>query len=167
MTRPLVLLLLLIRCASPSDEAPAIAPAKSARVASDVAPPMPSARIDVTAPAPRIARSQRNLFAYHEPVRTPVAGVAAPPVVIAPPSPAPIVVPTPGPPRPPHFPYRYLGRFGPVHDPIAAFARDGDVRTLRAGDRIDEQFVLRAIGLESVEVEARGWADRIRAPLHQ
>jgi hypothetical protein len=168
MKRALVpLLLLLIRCACPCDEARVAAPVKSTRVAAAASTPMPSSRIDVSAPAPRIARSQRNLFAYYEPPRQPIALVATPPPIVLPSTPPPTLPSTPDPPRAPHFPYRFIGRFGPEHDPIAAFTRDGDVRTLRAGDRIDEQFVLRAIRFESVEVEARGWNEVIRAPLQQ
>jgi hypothetical protein len=44
--------------------------------------------------------------------------------------------------------------FGPAGDPIAAFARDGGVVTVRAGERIDSQFALRSIDLESVTVES-------------
>jgi hypothetical protein len=53
-----------------------------------------------------------------------------------------------------HFPYRYIGVFGPAGDPIAAFTRDGGVVTVRGGERIDSQFALRSIDLESVMVES-------------
>jgi hypothetical protein len=53
------------------------------------------------------------------------------------------------------FTHRFIGKFGPEGRPIAAFARDGQIVTVRIGDRIDERFVLRSVGMESVEVEAQ------------
>jgi hypothetical protein len=67
---------------------------------------------------------------------------------------------TPPPPAEPEepavapFPWRYIGRFGREDNPVAAFVRDGDVKTVRIGDRIDAQYVLRGIGIESVDVES-------------
>ena len=93
----------------------------------------------------------------------PVVQHAPPAVVVVEqqPIPATIATPLPAAPTPPQFPYRYIGRFGPAHDPIAAFAGEGNVRTVRAGDRIDERFRLRAINLETVQVEARDWPEKI------
>lgn len=119
------------------------------------------------APAPVIAAVQavdnrrapshgdRNLFSYRE----------APPVIVARVAePVPVPVPVaefvpPPPPEPaepviPPFPWRYIGRFGRDDNPVAAFVRDGDVKTVRIGDRIDAQYVLRGIGIESVDVES-------------
>jgi hypothetical protein len=101
------------------------------------------------------SRSDRNLFSYRE----------APPVVvtpIAPPVAIPVAVATVAPPPPAEpeepaiapFPWRYIGRFGREDNPVAAFVRDGDVKTVRIGDRIDAQYVLRGIGIESVDVES-------------
>ena len=74
----------------------------------------------------------------------------APPVVtVAAPA---IVATAPAEPPPPRFEHRYIGRFGPERDPIAAFSLNGEVLTVRRGDRIGDRFVLRSIGLESVEV---------------
>jgi hypothetical protein len=63
-------------------------------------------------------------------------------------------------PPPPRFPYRYIGRFGPDRNPIAAFARDGEIATVRRGDRLGG-FTLRHIGVESVEVEGDAGITRI------
>jgi hypothetical protein len=98
-------------------------------------------------------RSTRNLFAYPErevpvvqrAVFRPMPPIAAAPVIVAP-------QPVEERPRV-RFAHRYIGRFGPDHRPIAAFARDGQIVTARIGERIDERFVLRSIGMESVEVE--------------
>jgi hypothetical protein len=68
-------------------------------------------------------------------------------------------------PRRPPFPYRYIGRFGPETNPIAAFSRDGEVITVRAGDRIGPDFVVRAIGIETVEVEASIGGERPEEPV--
>jgi hypothetical protein len=100
---------------------------------------------------------QRNLFAYRaqeEPVvvTQPIEHVAP---VIAPP---PLVVREPPAPQPIPFPYRYIGTFGPVHNRVAAFKRDGDIVTVRTGERVGA-FVLRSIGLESAEIEG---ADGVR-----
>jgi hypothetical protein len=97
------------------------------------------------------ASRTRNPFGYVEPEPevviaeapvAPVVVVAAPPIVVAPPAEPPL----------PRFEHRYIGRFGPERDPIAAFSLNGDVITLRRGDRIGDRFVLRSVGLESVEV---------------
>lgn len=112
-------------------------------------------RVETPAYASHESRSTRNLFAYaerKEPVARPAVFHPAPePVVVAPA----VIVPQPAEERPrARFTHRYIGRFGPDHRPIAAFARDGVIVTVRVGERIDERFVLRSIGMESVQVEA-------------
>lgn len=111
---------------------------------------------------------RRDPFTYVQ-----VEWTGPPVVTIAPIPPRPVTVPsvTPAPiaeEKPPlQFPYRYIGVFGPDVDPIAAFARDGSVVTVRAGERIDSQFALRSIGLESVTVESivAGRTDSVRVGL--
>ena len=102
----------------------------------------------------------RNLFAYrvHErPVVAATAIVDVPvPVVQAPV----IVEEAPAAPLPIPFPHRYIGTFGPARNRVAAFKRDGDIVTVRAGERIGD-FTLRSIGLESVEVEGADGVRRI------
>src|SRR5262249_42266519 len=97
-------------------------------------------------------RSERNLFAYKEPPPPPPPPPA--PVVIQPPPPPP---PPPAPveppkPAPPQFPYHYIGTFGTAANPIATFSGDGKIINVRTGDTIDEKFILRSIGIESVEI---------------
>jgi hypothetical protein len=67
---------------------------------------------------------------------------------------APVVVEpeVPRRPDPPRFPYRFIGMFGPVDKPIVAFVADDRVVTVQLGAEIDHQFVLRSIGLESVDI---------------
>jgi hypothetical protein len=110
-------------------------------------------RVEKPAYASHAARSTRNLFGYverEEPVAAP-AVFHPPPAVVAPV----VVAQQPVQERPrARFTHRYIGRFGPDHRPIAAFARDGQIVTVRVGERIDERFVLRSIDMESVQVDA-------------
>lgn len=100
--------------------------------------------------------SRRNLFAF--------AVFQAPPrarfpvVVHRLPEVAPVtvaVLETPAVAAPPLvFGYRFLGTFGPASAPIAAFASNGEVLTVREGDHIGQSFVLRRIGTQDVDVAA-------------
>lgn len=73
--------------------------------------------------------------------------VEAPPAVT---TTAPIVV------RKEDFPYRCIGRFGPQNAQLAAFVVDGEVKLARAGEVLADRYLVRAIGLESVEVAMLG-----------
>jgi hypothetical protein len=110
-------------------------------------------RVERPVYASHATRSTRNLFGYverAEPVTRP-AVFHPPPAVVAPA----VIVQQPMEERPrARFTHRYIGRFGPDHRPIAAFARDGQIVTVRVGERIDEKFVLRSIDMESVQVDA-------------
>lgn len=64
-----------------------------------------------------------------------------------PPQPAP-----PPAPVPPPFNYKYIGTFGPATNPIATFTGNGEIINVRVGETIDGRFILRRIGLESVEI---------------
>jgi hypothetical protein len=55
-------------------------------------------------------------------------------------------------PQPPAFDYKYIGRFGPEANPIAAFARNGEIVNARRGETIDGRFLVRTIGVESVDI---------------
>lgn len=117
---------------------------EAAKVAQDEPPVVP-------VPAVREARSGRDPFAYVVQAAPPVIAQRVEPAVVA------VVeeraatevaaVQTL-----PRFDYRYIGRFGTAHDPIAAFVRDGDVITVRRGDTIDGRFVVKAIGANDVEI---------------
>ncbi|HKR62295.1 MAG TPA: hypothetical protein VJZ00_01085 [Thermoanaerobaculia bacterium] len=105
----------------------------------------------------------RDLFGYVEPApEAPIVIAAAPvtpPVVIAD-----LAPPEPAPEPPPQFAYRYIGRFGRDADPIAAFAANGDVVTIRRGGHVGG-FTLQNIGSESVDVaDERGRV--VRVPLN-
>ena len=102
---------------------------------------------------------QRNLFAY----RAQQAQVIVTPAVMAPApivNPSPVIVEESSAPQPIPFPYRYIGTFGPADNRLAAFKRDGEIFTIRTGERIGD-FVLRSIGIESVDVESHDGLRRI------
>lgn len=62
------------------------------------------------------------------------------------------VPPPPPAPKPPQFTWKFIGVFGPPQNPIATFARDGEIVNARVGDVIEGKFVLRRIGIESAEI---------------
>ena len=64
----------------------------------------------------------------------------------------PEVPPPPPPPVPPQFTWKFIGMFGRPQNPIATFARDGDIVNVRVGEMIEGKFVLRRIGIESAEI---------------
>ena len=108
-------------------------------------------------------RSERNLFAFKEPPPPP------PPKIVAPP-PQPIVAPPPQPvqpveppkPQPPQFPYHYIGTFGTSANPLATFSGNGQIVNVRVGETIDGKFVLRSIGIESVEIGYVGFPPDVK-----
>jgi len=79
------------------------------------------------------------------------------------------VPPPPPPPVPPQFTYKFIGMFGPSSSPIATFTREGEIVNARAGEILDGKFVLRSIGIESVEIGFVGFPPdvRQRIPLGQ
>jgi hypothetical protein len=148
-------------------EPPRTSPAATTHVSTSTtteAPPAPM--FSIPAGAPHLSSSKRNLFDYvarQRPPEPPAARQAAP-VTAA----VRIETPVPPPPEPtpkPRFSYRYIGRFGPEHRPIAAFSRDGEIVTAKAGESIGAGFRLRSIGMESVEVEGLDADVRQRVPL--
>ena len=64
----------------------------------------------------------------------------------------PEIPPPPPPPVPPQFNWKFIGMFGPARAPIATFTRDGDIVNAKVGEVIEGKFVLRRIGIESVEI---------------
>ena len=77
--------------------------------------------------------------------------------------------PAPPVPVPPQFTFKYIGTFGPANNPIATFNGNGEIINVRVGETIDGKFVLRSIGIESVEIGYVGFpADvKTRVPLAQ
>lgn len=70
--------------------------------------------------------------------------------------------PPPPKPVPPPFGYKYIGTFGSQTNPIATFNRDGEIVNVRVGDTIDGKFILRSIGIESVEIGFVGFPPDVR-----
>jgi hypothetical protein len=74
-----------------------------------------------------------------------------------------IEVPPPPPPPPepvpPRFDYKVLGTFGPAGNQIAVFSAGDDIVNVRTGETFgsSKQFVLRRIGIESVEIGFTGF----------
>lgn len=98
---------------------------------------------------------RRNLFAFEEPPARVAEAIVEPPRVIDAPPAAPFEPPRVEEPpvlQPPAFDYRYIGRFGLEANPIAAFARNGEIVNARRGETIDGRFVVREIGIESVDI---------------
>ncbi|HEX6084008.1 MAG TPA: hypothetical protein VF266_05755 [Thermoanaerobaculia bacterium] len=103
---------------------------------------------------PHASVGDRNLFAYREraaaPVRFEVVNEAPAVVAVAPVS-EPVRIEAAE--EQPRFGYRFIGTFGTRERRLAAFTRDGEVIAVRAGAKIGADFVLRSIGIESVEVQ--------------
>jgi hypothetical protein len=77
--------------------------------------------------------------------------------------------PVPPPPVPPPFTFKYIGTFGSASRPIATFSSEGEIVNVRVGQQFGGKFILRSIGIESVEIGFIGFpADRTqRVPLAQ
>jgi hypothetical protein len=55
-------------------------------------------------------------------------------------------------PQPPPFTYKYIGTFGSASRPIATFSTEGEIVNVRVGQQFGGKFILRSIGIESVEI---------------
>ncbi|MBW3565024.1 MAG: thrombospondin type 3 repeat-containing protein [Acidobacteria bacterium] len=64
----------------------------------------------------------------------------------------------PPPPPLPKFDFKYLGRFGTEPNQIAVFSRGGEIVNVLEGQTFGEKFILRRIGLESVDIGYKGYA---------
>lgn len=75
------------------------------------------------------------------------------------------------PPAPPvpDFTYKYIGTFGSPSNPIATFSGNGEIVNARVGDTFGGKFILRSVGIESVDVGFVGFPPdvRKRIPLGQ
>ena len=81
----------------------------------------------------------------------------------------PIIPPPPPPPVPPQFSYKYIGTFGSPSAPLATFVNGDEIINAHVGDTIAGKFVLRSIGIESVEIAFVGFPKDVtrRIPLGQ
>lgn len=80
-------------------------------------------------------------------------------------NPRPIPPPPPAPPplQPPQFPYRFIGTFGNPASPIATFSGNDEIVNVRVGETIDGKFILRSIGIESVEIGYVGFPNDVHS----
>jgi hypothetical protein len=108
---------------------------------------------------------ERNPFTFGAPP-TPTRNLTPPPTrhVAIRPTPAPTPTwdpsrPTPTPP-PPRFTRTYLGYFGPARLRVAAFRQDGRIEVATTGDILDDVFIIREIGLETVEIGFVGYPEK-------
>ena len=121
---------------------------------------------------------RRNLFTYGKPP-TPTPNLTPQPTPEPQPTrrgrlPTPVSNPTPTPrgPRPPQFDREFIGHFGPDRLKVAAFRRQGEedvtlVDVAIVGQIIDDKFIVREIGLESVLIGYVGFdpSEDTRVPL--
>jgi hypothetical protein len=74
----------------------------------------------------------------------------------------PVIPPPPPPPTPPTFNYRFLGTFGSASRPIAAFSSGDEIVNVRVGETFGGRFILRNIGIESVDIGFVGFPPEVR-----
>jgi len=114
----------------------------------------------------------RNPFAWGVPP-TPTPDYEAtrtytPPPTPVPRTPRPTATPDPNrTPPPPRFERLYLGNFGPQRLPVVVFRNGEKVEIAVPGMVLDDKFVVRGIGLESVEIGFVGYPEEVstRVPL--
>jgi hypothetical protein len=114
-------------------------------------------RLDRRAPA--AAAPHRNIFTFDDP---PVVRAAPARRAVVTQQPERVAPQTPvahnDVPAPPAFPWHCIGRFGPDNAPFVALVNDAhEVVNARAGETIGGQFIVRAIGVESVEIGFAGF----------
>jgi hypothetical protein len=80
-----------------------------------------------------------------------------------------VIPPPPPPPVPPQFNYKYIGTFGTPSSPLATFVSGDEIINAHVGDTIAGKFMLRNIGIESVEIGFVGFPPDVtrRIPLGQ
>lgn len=112
----------------------------------------------------KVSPAARDLFKFKEPPPPPRKYVPPPPQYIAPndprfigPRPPP---PPPPPPTPPPIPFQFTGTFGPVRRPIAVILEGDRLSVVRTGDVVDEKFIIRNVGYESLDVGFVGFPEK-------
>jgi hypothetical protein len=146
---PLVALLLLTAACSQDVATHSTRPVRLQQAAAAVAP-----GFELVDPAmlPGSGRPDRNVFTYREKPAAVTPVHHDQPVTVTfvqPPSDGAGRTKTQETPR---FPYRCIGRFGPENAQLVAFVIDGEVKLARAGEVLADKYLVRGIGIESVEV---------------
>ncbi len=112
----------------------------------------------------------RSPFTYGAPP-TPTRNLTPPPTMPPRPTRPPRPTPTPtaagGRPPPPDFDREYAGYFGPDRLPVAVFRKAEEVYIAVPGEVLEEKFIVREIGLESVVIGFVGYPEEVetRVPL--
>lgn len=107
--------------------------------------------------APRTGGPPRNIFDLRAP--TPIPPPTPTPAPPPPPAPGsggfigPMPPPPPTPtPLPPTIPFKFIGTFGPKDRPFAVLVNGDQILNARAGDVVFDQFILRRVGYESIDI---------------
>jgi len=114
--------------------------------------------------------SRRNPFTYGVPP-TPTPDPNRQPTRTPPPirrtTPPPLQSTHSSKPTPPPFDREYIGYFGPPSLQVAAFRKNSEIEVAAQGEVLDGVFIIRRIGLESVDIGFVGFAEeeRERVPL--
>jgi hypothetical protein len=139
----------------PASNAPVTGPQRAAARLSPSRTNIDPLRFESARLAPSIG-PYRNIFTFEEPPavhlapvrRTVITERPAPPAVTTSPQAAHNDVPVP-----PTLPWHCIGRFGPDNAPFVALANDAhEIVNARTGETIGGQFIIRSIGVESVDV---------------
>ncbi len=132
--------------------------------------PLPRLELERLTPLPAEAgTSHRNPFTYGSPP-TPTPDLTPHPT----PTPAPTLPPRPSPtprwiddgkggklPPPPPFDRTYIGYFGPAATPVAVFRKGNQVEVGVQGDVLNDTFVIRHVGLQSVTIGFVGYPEEV------
>jgi hypothetical protein len=107
-------------------------------------------------------QSRRNPFTFGSPpTPTPTLTPSATPVprqTLPPRTRPPTATPRPdGLPPPPAFNRTFIGSFGPERLPVAVFRKGDEIEVATPGDILDDVFIVRHVGYESVEIGFVGY----------
>ncbi len=119
----------------------------------------------------------RNPFTFGPPP-TPTRNLTPPATRIPPPIRTPRPTPTPRYvlgedgerlPPPPPFDREYIGFLGPSRLSVAVFRKNNEIEVVPIGNTIDDTFIVREIGLESVQIGFVGYPEKetTRVPVAQ
>ncbi len=73
----------------------------------------------------------------------------------------------PPPPQPPPIPFSFIGYLGPPEARVGVFSMNGsrDLVLAKAGDRIQQRFLIKDVGFESAEIGFEGFTETQRIAL--
>jgi len=131
----------------------------------------------LTPVAPSAGAGAANPFIYRTaptptPNRTPRPTLPPRPTIRPRVRPTPRMIQGPGGrmlPPPPRFDRKFIGYFGPEGMTVAVFKKGKKVEVAAAGGVLDDQFIIRHIGFQSVEIGYVGYPEEVtkRVPLEK